>query len=386
VFGRVQDASGTGLEGARVVIDGTQVITDGDGGFYLGSVAAGTVLCEVEHEGFARYEELVAVAGGQTMPKERMTFTLKPAAELRVVVQGNAGGPGPAWIYVFSDRPEYTSASAYRNESYPWHKVNPVQAFPGTPVTISGLRPEIVKVHVFRPGARALVKTVNLATSLRDIVMELRPAPTLTGTVLERGQPVFGAKVKLEAPDRVRATLGYFTEPSYFLETAVIPNLPPGLQETTTDAQGRFVLSAWADTSPVRYLEARGPGGGTWAGRFVRPEDQNVRLELGAVDLGESTLLVDFPGRHQGLPVELWIGGAPSATSVLGPEEDLEVSNLVAGRWKIAASWHGAPLQAPAEIEIEDVQRHTIALLPECIQGQTEEQWRRAGRPYPHGP
>ena len=63
----------------------------------------------------------------------------------------------------------------------------------------------------------------------------------------------------------MRATLGYFTEPSYFLETAVMPNLPPGLQETRTDKQGRFVLSSWADTSPVRYLEARGPGGGaTW--------------------------------------------------------------------------------------------------------------------------
>ena len=34
---------------------------------------------------------------------------------------------------------------------------------------------------------------------------------------------------------------------------------------------------------------------------------------------------------------------------------------------------------------IEDVEHYEVALPPECIDGQTEEQWKRAGREYPHG-
>ena len=386
VFGKVQDTKGTGIEGAAVTIDGTRTATDPEGGFYLQSVAAGQVLCEVEKNGYALYQELVWVAGGQTTTKERMTFTLKPGVELRVAVQGSAGGPGPALVYVFSDRPTYNANSAFRNESFPWHKVNPVEVWPGQPVTIGKLREEIVKVHVFRPGARAHVKSVNLASNMRDVVVELTPAPTLTGSVRQDGAPVAGASVKLEAPDRVRATMSYFEEPSYFLETAVIPNLPPGLQETKTDKDGRFVLSSWIDASPVRYLEARGPGGGAWAGRFVQPDENQVELELEEVSLGDCALLVDFPGRHQGLRYELWIGGAPVSTDqVLAPEQPLEVSNLVAGRWRITVTWHAQPLKPAEEILVEDVQRYEVPLPPECIEGQTEEQWKRAGKEYPGG-
>ena len=384
VFGKVQDSTGTGIEGATVVVDGTRVSTDANGGFFLQSVAAGQVLCEVEKDGFALYQELVHVAGGQTTAAERMTFTLKPAVELRVAVQGNAG-TGPAQLFVFSDRPQFNANSAYRNEGFPWHQINPVEVWPGRTVTIGKLRPEVVKVHLFRSGARATMKGVHRGASLRDVVLELHPAPVLSGVVKFDGDPVPNATVRLEAPDRVRATLNYFNEPSYFLETAVLPNLPPGLQETTTDAHGRFVLTAWSDASPVRYLEARGPGGGTWAGRFVRPDDTEVELELGEVNLGDSTLLVDFPGRHQGLPVELWIGGSPNPPQILASDEDLEVSNLVAGRWRVTITWHAQPVKPPEELLLEDAKRLEVALPPECIDGQSEEQWKRAGREYPHG-
>lgn len=385
VFGKVQDSTGTGIAGAAVIVDGTRVVSDAEGSFFVKAVAAGQVLCEVECQGYALYQELVWVTGGSQTPIDRTTFTLKPEVELRVVVQGAAGGPGPAQLYLFSDRPEYNANSAFRNESFPWYKLNPIEAWPGTPVTIVRLRPEVVKVHAFRPGARAQVTSANLASNLRDLVIELQPAPTLHGIVKEDGVPVVGAAVKLEAPDRVRATLGYFTEPSYFLETAVMPNLPPGLQETRTDKQGRFVLSSWADTSPVRYLEARGPGGGSWAGRFVKPDEEQVTLELAKVDLGDSTLLLEFPDRHQGLPIELWLGGQPNPPQVIGPDEDFEVSNLVAGLWRATVTWHGQPVKPPEDLLLEDVKRLRIELPPECITGQSEELWRRAGRDFPPG-
>jgi hypothetical protein len=385
VLGKVQDSSGQGLEGAAVTIDGTRVVTDSEGGFFLQAVAAGQVLCEVEKEGFAYYQELVWVAGGATTPKERMTFTLKPEVELRVALSGGAGGPGPALVYVLSDRPEYNANSAFRNEGFPWHKLNPVEVFPGSPALIGKLRPEVVRVHVFRPGARAAVKTVNLGANQRDVVIELQPAPILRGTVVQDGKPVVNANVKLEAPDRVRATLAYFTEPSYYLETAVMPSLPPSLQETRTDHEGRFLFTAWEEASPVRYLEARGPGGGGWVGRLVQPEEREVVLELQSLELGESTLLVEFPGRHQGLPIELWIGGSPASVQVLASDQDLEIGNLVAGRWRATASWHAQPLLPPQELVLEDVERLVVPLIPECIEGQDEEQWKRAGREFPHG-
>jgi hypothetical protein len=386
VSGKVQDSTGKGVADAAVVIDGTRVMSDTQGAFFAPSVAAGQVLCEVEKEGFALYQELVWIAGGSTTSGERVTFTLKPEVTLTVALTGSAGGPGPALVYVFSDRPEYNANSAFRNESFPWHKIDPVEVWPGRPVTIGRLRPEVVKVHVFRTGARAAVKAVNLASSLREVSIPLEPAPTLTGTVTQDGKPVTGAAVKLEAPDRVRAQLGYFTEQSYFLETAVMPNLPPALQELKSDAQGRFSFTAWADVSPVRYLEARGPGGSTWAGRFVKPDENDVELELGTVPLGESTLLVEFPGRHQGLPIELWIGGAPVSEQILGPEDDLEISNLVAGHWKTTVTWHAQPVLPPEDVALDDVKRLKVALPPECIEGQDEEQWKRAGREYPHRP
>ncbi|HEX6884996.1 MAG TPA: carboxypeptidase-like regulatory domain-containing protein [Planctomycetota bacterium] len=385
VMGKVQDSTGKGLEGAHVTVDGTRTTTDTEGRFFLNAVAAGQVLCEVELEGFAYYQELVWVAGADTTAQDRMTFTLKPEAKLTLALSGNAGGPGPAQVYVFSDRPEFNANSAFRNEGFPWHKLNPIEVFPGRPVTIGKLRPEVVKIHVFRPGAKAAMKVVNLAASQRDVVIDLQPAPTLTGTVMQDGKPVANAFVKLEAPDRVRATLAYFTEPSYYLETAVMPNLPPGLQETRTDREGRFVLTAWEDVSPVRYLEARGPGGGGWAGRFVKPGESGVTLELASVELGDSTLLVEFPGRHQGLPLELWIGGSPTAEQTLAPEQDLEIESLVAGRWRAKVSWHAQPL-LEEELELSDVKRLVVPLIPECVEGQSEEQWKRAGREYPHRP
>jgi hypothetical protein len=384
VAGKVQDAQAKPIEGASVVIDGTRATTDAEGGFFLPAVAAGQVLCEVEKEGFAFYQELVWVQGGVLAPKDRMTFTLKPAAELRVALGGTAGGPGPAQIYVLSDRAEFNANTAFRNESFPWHKVNPIEAWPGRPVTIGNLRPEVVKVHVFRPGAKAASKAVNLATNARDVLIDLEPAPVLSGIVTQDGTPVLGASVRLEAPDRVRAMLGYFSEPSYFLETAVLPNLPPALQETKTDKQGRFVLSAWSDVTPVRYLEARAPGGGAWASRLVRAKDENVALELGPLPAGDGTLLVEFPGRHQGLPIELWIGGAPVSEQILGSEDDLEIGNLLAGRWKVTITWHAQPVKAE-DVTLEDTKRLEVPLPVECIEGQNEEQWKRAGREFPQG-
>ena len=96
---------------------------------------------------------------------------LKPAAELRVVLQGNAGGPGPAQLFVFSDRPQYNANSAFRNEGFPWHRINPVELWPGVPVTAcASMRPLASKMPADRSPAsrwrwRLAAREVRLTSS-----------------------------------------------------------------------------------------------------------------------------------------------------------------------------------------------------------------------------
>jgi len=384
--GRVQDRKGEGIEGARVTFDGRIYHTGPEGELSVPSVAGGEVLVEIEAEGYAAYQENVWIqAGRPNTSAERLTFTLERETQLSIALRGNVGGPGPAQVILLPGQQGFrpTSASAYRNSRFPFHRKNPIELWPGSPFTIGGLPQQVVKVYVFRPGAQASLHVVNLRSQPRELVVELDPAPMITGRVTYDGTPVAGATVALEAPDRTRATLSFFREASYYLETAVIPELPPAAQEVVTGPAGRFLLSAWEEESPARYIEARGPDGKTWAGSYVRSGEKVVDLELRDVDLGSSELALEFPGRFQGLPVEVFVNGAPLLSDVLTPSQELVVPDLVAGIWCIRITWHAAPIYENAELEIDGQRSRAIKLPPECIHGQDEEAWVRAGREYP---
>ena len=60
------------------------VLTGPDGTFALASVAGGQVLVEVEREGYAAYQELVWIMAGRPNQRDRLTFTLQPAASMTV--------------------------------------------------------------------------------------------------------------------------------------------------------------------------------------------------------------------------------------------------------------------------------------------------------------
>ncbi len=387
VTGRVQDRQGEGLADAAVTVDGTRVTTGPDGEFSLASVASGQVLVEVEHEGYAAYQELVWVAGGRSNPKDRMTFTLQPATSMVIAITENAGGPGPVQLILLPGQAgrRVHPESAHRNMRYPWHRINPVEVWPSSTTRIDGLPAEAVRVYAFRPGAQATMRVVNLRPNRPATVrFQLEPASSITGRITHQGEPVRGAVVHLEAPNRVRATLAYFRQGSHYLETAVMPSLPPAIQQVETGADGRFVLTAWADQSPTRYLEARGPDGRTWAGRLVQPDERTVDLELREVDLGDSTLVVDFPERWQGLPLEILVEGSPQDPGILPPDQKLQLGDLLAGSWHLKMSWHSTPIREET-LTIEGVTDVRVPLPPECIDGQDEEVWRRAGREYPRG-
>jgi hypothetical protein len=383
VTGRVIDESGAGIDGAEIRIDGQRVRSAPDGSFALSSVAGGQVLVEVTHSDFASYQELVSIAGGHETSGERVTFKLERGSTLRVAISGNVGGPGPVELYLLSGQPLQRSRpdSFQRAVSFPFWALNPIEVEPGGTRAIRGLPRAPVHVYAFRPGAKPVERVVNLRTD-QELTLPLEATSVLTGHVSRAGVPVARARVSLEAPNQVRATLDFFRQASHFLEAEVLPRLPAALQRVESDERGRFVLTAFDNLTGTRYLEARGPDGASWAGRLVHAGEEKVDLELEDVTLGDSTLHVDLSGRWQGLPMEVLVGGAPLDPTILPPDEPLDVKNLVSGRWRARSTWHG-DLVHETELVIDGEATLSFPLPLECVEGQDEEAWKRAGREYP---
>lgn len=387
VTGKVIDSEGKGIEGASVSIDGTPVFTDAEGNFFAGRVASGQVLVEIEHPDYAAYQELVWVASAQVAPRTELSFTLREGASLRIAIGNDVGGPGPVEVVLLPGNAGHRPPQAsYRNSRFPFHRLNPIEVWPGTPKEITGLPVEVVQVFAFRPGAKAKQAVVNLRGGRPyDLKLRMKPAATISGKVLRDGVPVPGASVTLEAPDMVRATLSFLRQGSLYLETADMPVFPMARQEVFTDEQGRYRLTAWEEITPTRYLEARGPGGTGWAGRLVHRGDHEVDLELERAEFGGGLVSFDFPGRWQGLPVEVFVDGAPLEPWILPPHEDLVVRDLLEGRWHARLSWHGEPID-DVELSLRPEAYRRVELPAACIDGQDEEAWKRAGRSYPRVP
>ncbi len=385
--GRVQDRKGKGIEGARVTFDGKVYQTGTEGELYVPAVAGGQVLVEIEKVGFASYQELVWIqAGASNTNKDRLSFTLDEEVSLEVSLRGNVGGPGPATLILLPGQHGYraTSVDAYRNARFPYHTINPIELWPNSPLRIAGLPPrQVVKLYVFRPGAEPKMKVVNLSSREQSVQIELKAAPMIVGRVTLDGEPVGGAQIRMEATDRPRATLSFFKEASYYLETAIIPEIPPAVEETKSQPNGRFFLSSWAKDSSPRYVEARGPEGKTWAGTLLRAGTKTCELQLKEMDEGDGELELEFPGRFQGLPVELHLNGTPHDPRVLKPSETMQVEGIPSGRWRIRITWHGQPVYENGELEVEGRLARVVQLPQECIQGQDEESWKRAGQIYP---
>ena len=379
VFGRVVDREGNGIDNASVLFDGTRTRTNANGDFQLASVGAGPVLVEVEKEGYALHQSERNVTGGAVTTAERLTIQLEEEASAIVTVTGSVTGGGPTQVMLFPGN-FGTRSVGTQALSFPWHRVQPIEVFPGQPTRVDGLPAEVVRVFAFRPGAKAAQRVANLRSGgTFPIEIRLEPAPRLTGVVTFEGEPVANALVRLEAPNQVRAMLSYFREPSYFLELAAMPTLPPARQEVRTDPSGAFVLTSWAEVSPARYLEVIGPGS-LWAGQLVREVEGHLELELSASSRADGALTIGFPGRHQGLPIEVLVNGAPMDPAVLPTSRPLELDGLVPGIYRVQASWHGMPVFDEPRISVDEDAHLVMELPPEALEGQDEEAWRRAGR------
>lgn len=376
VFGEVIGVDGTPIPEARVLLDGQETTSDEKGVFYFDRVAPGETLIIVEKPGYSAYRETVHLPGGKTVEKGRLKFTLERGARLTIHVEERLNPSIPAQVFLLPSSPR-------AQRKFPWFRVNPVSVYPGGTVVVDDLPPEHLAVRLYHPGslAQPAVRALKLSPGQQEeLTLHLAPAPMLQGTVTRGGKPVSNARVRLEAPDRLGAMLAALGMSSFLdLETEVLPELPPAAQETTTDAAGRFFLSANEAVSKTRHLIATSPDGNEVGTLTLRGGETNVDVALHPRAVEERALVVSMDGRHQALPVKVTVGGAPRDLVMLPADEDLRIDGLSSGTWQLKARWSGAWITQDQVITIDDDARTSLALPEGAIAGQDEETRKRAG-------
>ncbi len=381
--GRVLDREGKPLEGASIELDGQRLYTDPEGAFLFPTVPCGLdLVCMVSKQGYAAHFELVTVAARQA--NDRLVFTLLPEAELDIEIPEAIGGSMPATAVLMN-----ASSSAQRG--FPWRTKSPVSVPAGSRVHLDGLPAGVrVRVYVFHHGAYAkpTFAEVTLQEGVPQLaVVHLEAAPLIVGTVRTRdGLVAQGAKVRLEAPDRVGSTVAYFGETALFLESEVLPNFPMGVQETLSDHNGRFEFTSYPKQAPNRYLVATSADGSLSGATLVGPNDVAVDLLLQASGAGSCELRLEMPGRHQAIEVECSVQGAPRDSVLIPAREPCVIFGLKPGLWRMTATWRGQEIPASAEsggmrgFKLEGETTQVIRLPQGAIDGQDQDTLLRAGR------
>ncbi len=373
------------LAGVDVQLDGHAAVSDENGDFFYPSATPGTNLVLVlKKEGYAHLFQRVAVAAARRMTKGRFRYAMQPEASLQLTIPDRVGGAGNTQVILL---PANTAVA----RNYPWWLVSPAEVIPGSSVRIDGLPPIKIAIRAFHEGAVA--EPADRRVTLRagravNETLRLKPAPKVFGVVRdEQGRFVEGARVAMEAPDRVGAMMFHLGEMPAFLNTEVVPSFPPAARETRTDSYGRYLLSAWPSIAKAQYLLAESADGKLWAGQVVRrptePGDLELDITLKPLEQGQGVLSIDFPGRNQGLPVEIALDGEPLDPGVVPLGEPLVIEALAEGTWRLGAKWNGeAVIGAPGYREFELGGRTELSVhLPDgAILGQDDDTLLRTGR------
>lgn len=385
VYGQVVDKAGEPIVAVAVNMDGQETFTDDLGEFRFPQMTCGDlVLATFRKPGYALYREMLGITAGTTIPKGRLSFRLDPEAKLEVSIQGNLGSAGePAHLYFFPLSGQRVNGSRGQR-TYPWHLLGPIEIYPGGSKLIEGLPEGHVQLVAFRSGAAAnppFINTKLYAGRTVQQVIRLQPAPQVQGRVVRAGKPVSGARVTLEAPNRLAATSGTLQRSSYHQEM-LMPLLPSGLQVAHTDAAGRFWFTAFAEVASGSYLTAE-TSDGLWRGTHVveKGEIEGIDVELERASQLVGHLTLGLTARFQGLPVRIFVGGSPRDPLIVPPDEDeLTIEELGTGTWRLDVEWDREPLLEGLVVEVTQDGKPILVTLPEgAVDGQTAEERRRSG-------
>jgi hypothetical protein len=377
VFGQVFDADSKPVAGAKVTLDGQEATTLDNGVFEFTNMASGEVLAIVEKQGYAAYREILNVAGGTRVDVGQIKFLLQKSARLQVSITEPINAGEQALLFLL---PEVAAGQ----RKFPWQRVNPVRIWPGGTTTIEDLPSGAVTLRLYHAGAVA--KPVRSSVSLSPgettvVTLHLEPSPVLTGVVTDGGKPVSGAIVRMEVPDRVHAMLSAFGESNYlYLENDVFPNLPPAVQEVSTNERGEYSMSANESISDVRYLTALSRDQKRIAQAVVKPGMARVDLALAAQDGGTGEIIVQMTDRIQPLPVKVRVNGAPRDPFDLPAGKDLHIGALPAGSWLVTIQWNGSVLASKQPVELRDEVSIQVKLPDGAIQGQDADTVKRVRR------
>jgi hypothetical protein len=380
VSGVVFDREANPLEGVDVELDGQHAFTNEVGAFRFDTAFGGErVRLVLRKKGFATFTDVVGVAAGRPLGKERFTFTLHPAASLAIQLGPRVGAQGDSTVVIL---PEVQGP----NRVYPWHRISPLRVAPGATHVIDDLPAMRLTVRVFHEGALAQPESATVFLRTGDTVrheVRFEPGPAVTGVVVdEQGRKLEGARVVCEAPDRIGAAHQYLAKMPYETSVEILPPLPVGSGEVRTAFNGEFTLSSWPRLGGMRYLWAQSADGKRWGGRAI-PTDSSAPIELviKPIESGKWSVSLDLAERSQGVPVIASIGGAAQPEVILPARKPLVLRGLAAGTWRIRASWNGQPLLGDGQdFELDGDHTHVIPLPQGAIEGQDEDTLLRAGR------
>ncbi len=339
VTGRVQDNLGRPLQGAKVRVDGQEVLADENGQFTVYQVTAGKILVQVSAEGFAHYREELPIARGAKVEAGRLVFQLEPEAILDLEVLG-AGGEALVFLFPAGGQRVNTQRG---QRTFPWHVVNPIQVRPGAGVSIRSLPSGTVTVMGFQNGLSAEVQRQNVKLNpgrRSTSKVQFLPGPTLRGQASLDGKPLAGAKVRLESLDAHQASMQTLGRGTYFANEMVIDILPSAEQQAVADSQGRFALTATSGVSSDFVLWAYGADGKSRGVRYLKASelDGEVKVDLQPIEDGQGSLVLDMPGVGQSLPYRVRINGVPAEVLVLQVGEAILIPELAQGLWRLDVS------------------------------------------------
>ncbi|QDV08909.1 hypothetical protein Poly30_44640 [Planctomycetes bacterium Poly30] len=380
ISGTVKDEQGRLVENAEVRLDGRPAFTNADGEFTFGNVPAGSAQVTVRKEGYARCSQNVGVGYRETVIPGNFVIFLQKGGDLRISINRTVGAVEPSLAYLM---PAAGPGRSGDGRSFPWHEINPVEIPPGGSALVEGLPLDSVSVRVFHRGAVAKPESRNVrihGQRENAVAIDLMPAPTVRGLVLDKGKPAVGARIEIEASDRAHATSQAMSQKGpYFAMNMVATTVPAAFNETTADAKGTFLFTSQPGLITTYYATATSRDGLRRGVAVIKPGDSNVAIDLQPIEDEAGALELVLPGRFQGLPVEVSVNGDPSDPFMLRPGEPLLIEDLPLGHWDIRARWRGTEVLSRQVVEVTgDTGQVTGSLPPGAIQGQTEDERQRA--------